>query len=187
MPYYERHLPHWQPEDAWLFETWRLAGSLPSHVIPTPAAASPGDAFVAMDRILDQGASGPVWLKDTRVARMLCDVIRQAESPQKLCTVGGYVVMSNHVHLLVLPLGTSAKMTRWVKGISARSANRILGRTGEPFWQHESFDHWVRDSREYDRILRYIEWNPVRAGLVSSPEQWRWSSASAVEEQEWTS
>ena len=49
--------------------------------------------------------------------------------------------------------------------------------TGEPFWQDETFDHWVRDEWSYRRIVRYIEWNPVKAGLVSEPQQWPWSSA----------
>jgi len=180
MPYYERHLPHWQPEEAWLFITWRLAGSLPAiPVYETPPAG--GRAFVSMHRILDRTDTGTTWLKDTRVANLVCELIKQSESAKKLCKPGGYVVMSNHVHLLAQPLKTSANLTRWVKGASARSANQILNRTGQPFWQHESFDHWVRDSREYNRILSYIEINPVRAGLVSSPELWRWSSAASTE------
>jgi REP element-mobilizing transposase RayT len=66
-----------------------------------------------------------------------------------------------------------------VKNTSARKANLILGRTGMPFWQDESYDHWVRDAKEFDRIARYIEWNPVKAGLVEQVELWPWSSASA--------
>ena len=128
--------------------------------------------------MLDRAERGPVWLKDPRVANMVCEVIQQAESPRRLCRLGGYVVMSNHVHLLALPLEPAASLTHWIKGVSARYAQRILNRTGGPFWQHESFDHWVRNSREYERILNYIEQNPVRAGLVNSPEQWPWSSAA---------
>jgi REP element-mobilizing transposase RayT len=172
MPYYERHLPHWQPDEAWLFITWRLAGSLPA----SAPSASTGEAFVAFDRTLDQAATGPTWLKDPRVARMVCDVIQQSESPRRLCKLGGYVVMSNHVHLLARPLDKASTLTHWVKGTSAYYANQILNRTSRPFWLHESFDHWVRNEREYGRILSYIGQNPVRAGLVESPEQWPWSS-----------
>ncbi len=63
-----------------------------------------------------------------------------------------------------------------LKGSTAREANRLLGRTGEPFWQRESYDHWVRDEREWRRIEFYIENNPVKAGLVSRAEEYRWSS-----------
>ena len=143
----------------------------------SPSVGSAGEAFVSLDRMLDRAERGPVWLKDPRVASLVCQVIQQAESPRRLCRLGGYVVMSNHVHLLALPLEPAANLTHWIKGVSARYAQRILSRTGGPFWQHESFDHWVRNSREYERILNYIEHNPVRAGLVSSPEQWPWSSA----------
>jgi REP-associated tyrosine transposase len=139
---------------------------------------SSGKAFVSMDRQLDRAETGPAWLKDSRVASMVCEVLEQAEAVRGLCRLGGYVVMSNHVHLLALPLQPAAALMHWVKGVSAHQANAILNRAGEPFWQHESFDHWVRDSWEYYRILNYIEQNPVRAGLASSPELWPWSSAA---------
>jgi putative DNA methylase len=70
------------------------------------------------------------------------------------------------------------KITKYLKGYSAYKANRILGRTGESFWQDESYDHWARDDDEYYRIIGYIENNPVKAGLVSLPEDWPWSSAA---------
>jgi hypothetical protein len=54
----------------------------------------------------------------------------------------------------------------------------VLGRSGEPFWQKESYDHWVRDRAEFERIRDYIEANPVKAGLVATPQDFPWSSAS---------
>ncbi|MCX6620942.1 MAG: transposase, partial [Acidobacteria bacterium] len=86
-------------------------------------------------------------------------------------------VMPNHVHLLILPHAALPLITHWIKGRTAREANLLLGRTGEPFWQHESYDHWVRSARELLRIAAYIEANPVAAGL-STPEDWPWSSAT---------
>jgi putative DNA methylase len=65
-----------------------------------------------------------------------------------------------------------------LKGFTAREANKILRRTGEPFWQRESYDHWVRDEQEFGRIRAYIENNPVRAGLVARAEDYPWSSAA---------
>jgi len=65
-----------------------------------------------------------------------------------------------------------------LKGVTARDANSILSRKGKHFWQDESFDHWVRSPREFDRIRTYIEMNPVSAGLASCPEDWPWSSAT---------
>jgi type I restriction enzyme R subunit/putative DNA methylase len=86
--------------------------------------------------------------------------------------------MSNHVHLLILPKVAVSAIMRWLKGSTARSANQLLGRTGQPFWQDESYDHWVRNSKQFDRIIEYIEENPVSTGLVASPELWPWSSAA---------
>jgi type I restriction enzyme R subunit/putative DNA methylase len=83
---------------------------------------------------------------------------------------------AEHVHLLILPLVSVALLMRWLKGSTARNANRILGRTGQPFWQDESFDHYLRNSSQIERTITYIEENPVSAGLVSSADQWPWSS-----------
>jgi REP element-mobilizing transposase RayT len=88
-----------------------------------------------------------------------------------------YVVMPNHVHVLLEPLVPLARITGGIKGVSARDANAALRRVGKPFWEDESFDHWVRDEAEFERIRCYIERNPVSAGLVERPEDWPWSSA----------
>jgi REP element-mobilizing transposase RayT len=55
----------------------------------------------------------------------------------------------------------------------------MLGLAGQPFWQDESYDRAVRNEAEFQRIVRYIEWNPVKAGLVTTPEAFPWSSAGA--------
>jgi REP element-mobilizing transposase RayT len=89
--------------------------------------------------------------------------------------------MANHVHALLLPLVSPSRLLGSLKGATAREANRILGRTGESFWQAESYDHWVRNADEFDRIVAYIESNPVKAGLVGRPEEYPWSSAAAGE------
>jgi REP element-mobilizing transposase RayT len=86
--------------------------------------------------------------------------------------------MANHAHVLLLPKVPPSRLLQSLKGYTAREANRLLGRTGEPFWQRESYDHWVGDEREWHRISAYIENNPVRAGLVSRPEDYGWSSAN---------
>ena len=85
--------------------------------------------------------------------------------------------MPNHVHVVLRPKTSLAVIPRWLKGSTARQANLIVGRTGEAFWRDESFDHRVRDEEELDRIVRYVEYNPVSAGLAENPGAWRWSSA----------
>jgi len=179
--YHERHLPHWQPEDAALFITWRLHGSLPR--IPAPIEhQSAGKAFAAMDRELDRAATGPRWLLDERVAQCVADALRYGETKLGLYELRAWVLMVNHVHILIYPEAELSRITKSIKNFSARKANEILGLTGQPFWQDESYDHWVRGPEELEKIVRYIEENPVAAGLVERVQDWRWSSAFGISE-----
>jgi hypothetical protein len=59
--------------------------------------------------------------------------------------------------------------------------NRILGVTGQPYWQDESYDRLVRSEMEFQRIARYIEMNPVSAALTATPEEFPWSSAGPID------
>jgi len=79
--------------------------------------------------------------------------------------------------LLITPHVPLRSITRWLKGSTAREANRLLGLTGQPFWRDESFKRWVRNADEFGRIVRYIEYNPVSAGFVECAEDWHWSGA----------
>lgn len=90
--------------------------------------------------------------------------------------------MVNRVHMLIYPRASLARITQAIKSFSARQANAILGRSSEPFWQDESYDHWVRSPEELRKIVQYIQDNPVMAGLVKRAEDWRWSSAFNVSE-----
>jgi REP element-mobilizing transposase RayT len=118
-------------------------------------------------------------MEDAKVAAKLAEVLVAGEK-QNLYELFAWVIMPNHVHILILPISDPQEITHFVKGRSAREANQILGRTG-PFWQHESYDHFVRSRKEFDRVVNYIEQNPVSAGLVSTTDDWRFSSAN------WTS
>jgi hypothetical protein len=84
--------------------------------------------------------------------------------------------MANHVHVLLFPEISPGRLLKSFKAHTAREANRLLGRTGEPFWQRESYDHWARDATEFARIAAYIEANPLKAGLVEQAEDYVWSS-----------
>jgi len=61
-----------------------------------------------------------------------------------------------------------------LKGNTARKCNLALGRCGT-FWEHESFDHVVRNQEEWGRIVDYVLNNPVKAGLVKNWQDWKWS------------
>ena len=181
--FYRRKLPHWHPdlaEASFLFVTWRLAGSIPRSRLPQSPTGAPlpaGRAFLALDREADKAAFGPVWLQDARVARVVADALLHGDSGRHFYQLRAWVIMPNHGHVLLRPKTSLPVITRWLKGSTARPANLILGRTGEAFWQDESFDHRVRDEVELQRMVRYIEHNPVSASLAANPRAWPWSSA----------
>ena len=176
MGYSRRCLPHACPEGKWLFLTWHLHGSLPQGTYPPPNKASGGKAFVWMDRFLDRAASGPQFLRQPSIARIQIDSLHKGVALGHY-DLGAFVVMANHVHVLLYPKIAPHRLLQSLKGFTAREANRALNRTGEPFWQAESYDHWVRDEPEHARIVSYIENNPVTAGLVEHSVEYPWSSA----------
>jgi REP element-mobilizing transposase RayT len=90
------------------------------------------------------------------------------------------VIMPDHVHLLFTALRDAEGWTfappeilKAIKGTSARSINKLLGRAG-PVWQDESFDHVLRGNESLLETVEYIRQNPVRKGLVAKPEHYRW-------------
>ena len=174
---HRRRLPHVCPEGAPLFVTWHLHGSVPASLLPPARPVTSGEAFLWMDRQLDTSRHGPMFLRQPGIARVVVDSISKGVELGHY-ELGAYGVMANHVHLLIRPLVAPDRLLKSPKGATARHANRLLGRTGEPFWQKESYDHWVRNAAEFERIRRYVENNPVKAGLVRNPEDFPWSSAS---------
>ena len=122
--------------------------------------------------------AGPLWLREQTIAEIvIASLFKGVELGHY--RLAAFVIMGNHVHVLLLPLISPSLLLKSLKGTTAREANRHLGRTGEPFWQRESYDHWVRDAEEWRRIAAYVEDNPVKAGLAASAEEYMWSSACA--------
>jgi REP element-mobilizing transposase RayT len=172
--FHSRRLPHYHSVGEPVFLTWRLHGSLPAERSFPPATTS-GRAFVAMDRILDNTRAGPFYLRIPEIAGMVVDAIHFREGRDY--QLHSYVVMPNHVHLLITPAREVCKVMQSLKRFTAREGNKILGLTGKPFWQDESFDRLVRNDMEFESIKDYIEMNPVTAGSAASPEEFRWSSS----------
>ena len=177
MAFTRRHLPHWIPEETAVFVTWRLAGSQPPQT-QSLAAKQVGQApFLQRDERLDSVRPGPVWLQDARVASVVGNALVHGATVRRLYQLHAWVVMPNHMHAIFQPNTAMPTIMQWLKGRTGRVANRILGRAGTPFWQDESFDHWVRSAEELSYLIEYVEDNPVKAGLAQTKERWRWSSA----------
>jgi REP element-mobilizing transposase RayT len=129
-----------------------------------------------MDRLLDAARSGPVYLRQPEIAKIVEQALWEGQLRFQRHALHAFVIMPNHVHLLVESRVPAAEWLGPLKGFTGHASNRLLGLRG-PFWQDESYDHLVRNDDEFDRIGRYIENNPVSAGLVHAPEQFPWSSA----------
>ena len=115
-----------------------------------------------------------MFLKNWRVAEVVRTGLYKGQQLGQYA-LHAWVIMPNHVHVLLTPRIHPTRLINLLKGATAREANKILRRTGEPFWQGECYDHWVRDEEEFARIARYIANNPVRAGLAGAPADYPWS------------
>lgn len=208
--FYRRKLPHWHPEGQMFFITFRLANSLPTHIIQEleaererekqiirtkPSSIQQRDElyklekkyFGRFDAWLDRCIEeSPRWLADENIARIVTDEIHALDGERYRLI--SYCIMSNHVHLVIdtaehnvksahagvtapYPLADTLKR---LKGRTARLCNLALGRNGT-FWHHESYDHVIRNQKEYERIIWYTLSNPVKAGLVEKWEDWRFT------------
>ncbi len=175
-----RHLPHWQPNARAIFLTWHLFGSISPEMLNHGSRGktrTDREKFATMENVLHAAKWGPQWLAEDAVAECVRDCLLKGDAELNHYRLYAYTIMNNHVHALVLPLIPLAKLMKGLKGASARYANLALQRTGQPFWAAESFDHWCRTEEECVRIVNYIENNPVKARIVSKPEDWKWSSA----------
>jgi REP element-mobilizing transposase RayT len=182
------NLPHWEQGPVWCFVTFRLADSLPRAVVDEmqrqreewrrthdlkklsrEERAEYHSLFSDRFENLLHAGSGSCVLRDPANAEIVRSALRHFEGQRYL--LDEFVVMPNHVHVLVKPLpgnGLAEILHSW-KSYTAKQLNLRLGRTG-PLWQHESFDHLVRNEAAMEAIRRYIRENPQRAGLARAGE-----------------
>ena len=199
---YERSLPHFQPAGATLFVTFRLAGSIPQVVMERLKVeaeerervimntANPAELddlmyeerkrqFGRWDMVLDKATEGPLWLRKPEIAEIVVEALHYRNG--KVYDLDLFCVMPNHGHAVFRPLqkddgGYHALQTimHSLKRHTARQGNKVLRREGA-FWQHESYDHVVRDRKEWERIVAYVLNNPVKAGFVERWQDWPWT------------
>jgi len=174
MGMYRRRLPHVFETDLPVFLTWSLHGSVPQNRNFTARNVTSVAAFLSMDRLLEHTRTGPRYLAIPEIA----DVVVESLHYHSLSRfhLHAFVVMSNHVHSVITPVVPIPTITRTLKSYTAKRANELLFRRG-PFWAEETFDRTLGTAEEFRRACAYTENNPVRAGLASAPQEYRWSSA----------
>jgi REP element-mobilizing transposase RayT len=193
------YLPHLEREGATYFVTFRLVGTLPKSVLE--AYRLERDAVLQraetlnrplsgvernrldelfskrIDAYLDAG-HGECWLARKKIAELVVGALEHFDGVRY--TLYESVVMPNHVHVVVAPTGRndlSDILHSW-KSYTANEANKILQRRGDEFWQRESYDHLVRDEKDFQRVCNYTVNNPVKAGLCKEPQDWKYGSAA---------
>jgi hypothetical protein len=146
-------LPHWEVEDGRYFVTVHLAGAIPAEGRRRLRNLSEQASAI-------QEKDSPEWLSLQRA------IFREM-----------YVIMPTHLHLFGEIGNRGLKETledfkRW----TGHRAAEILKQDGDRFWQREWFDHWSRSDEEDEKIIKYIQNNPVKARLVSNYIDWPYGS-----------
>jgi putative transposase len=172
------YLPHRDAPGLIQFVTFHLADSFPAGL----RSEWEGMLQVEDDRerrrqletYLDLGRGG-CWLSRPDIAELVDQALRFHHP--RWYELRAWVIIPNHLHFLIKIETTSlAKIVKELKRHTARESNKILGRKGA-FWCEDYFDTYMRDAEHELRACRYIENNPVKAGLTREPKSWRWSSA----------
>lgn len=182
--FYRRNLPHWRQEGASYFVTFRQNDSLPQSKLrllqairidweqrhPYPRSDEDWTAYSRevvrhVEHWLDEG-SGSCRLAQPDLRKEVVDALHYFDDDRY--ELGGYVVMPNHVHVVVRPLNSvEHSLENILQGWKRHTAKRINQqcRRRGVFWQEESFDRIIRDAEHLWRCLQYIGRNPRKAKL----------------------
>src|SRR5262249_50200043 len=122
--------------------------------------------------------AGMALFQSARVAELFLATLFSYREQRKF-QVHEFVLMPNHLHLILTPWSCSTleRAMQLVKGGFSHRAGKELGMNRE-IWQRGYVDHRIRDSLDYFRHREYIRTNPVRAHLADAPDRYAYSSAS---------
>lgn len=178
------YLPHFDGGEILQFVTLHLKDALPVSVIDSwkMELAREKDEirqrllFVRCEKYLD-GGYGECFLKIEEVAELVKNsLLYLAGRKFKLVS---WVIMPNHLHLLIKPLDENSltSIMHSFKSFTSQKANKLLNRKGK-FWQEDYFDRFIRNYEHFEKTYNYIENNPVKARLCEKPSDWKYSSAN---------
>jgi putative transposase len=115
-----------------------------------------------------------LFLQSDTAKNIIQPILEQTRKQQGLC-IAAYVIMPEHIHLLTdePSTGTVASFLQIFKQLTS---SELKSASQKQFWQRRYYDFNVHTSEKLTEKIRYIHRNPVTRGLVSKPEQYRWSS-----------
>ncbi len=183
-----RALPHYDPGSIPQFLTWRCADSVPKEKMTEILASTDhldthersNRRMSELERVLDSGL-GTCPLRASAHGHLVQDFLQAHDAA--LYDLHAWVVMPNHVHVLLTPRpGKSlAYVVNRIKGATSRAINVARGASGT-LWQEQYFDRFIRDQEHFRRVAEYIHGNPIKAGLCKGVLDWPLSSARLVSE-----
>lgn len=197
--YRSKSLPHLFDVNKTVFITFRLQFTLPKSIIEElnsrkaewneacskldtlekTKALKQKDAllFEWFDELIANTEVVPDLLKKQGIAELVAQALKFHDNIRYQLLA--YCIMPNHVHVIINPVLKSdgaiypvSHITYTWKKYTAYKINKLIGKLGE-FWQHESYDHLIKDEKELYRYLEYVLENPVKAGLVSEWSDWQ--------------
>ena len=172
------YLPHRDSPGLTQFITYHLADAFPKELLGEWALLlkieQEPERRKKLEAYLDKG-HGQCWLRHDGIARICEQRFRQSDGERY--ELRAWCLMPKNVHVLVhVTTVPMAKFVQGWKGYTAVQCNRFLNRSGT-FWADDYWDTYMpTDEQELDTV-RYIEGNPVKAGLVALAKDWPWSSA----------
>jgi REP element-mobilizing transposase RayT len=157
--------------------TFRLADSLPRDMPARPATEMPDVRSRRIEASIDKGR-GSCILADPACAAIVEGVLKHFDGERYRLLA--WVIMPNHVHAVIEQMAGHrlGDVVRSWKIYSARRIAAIRGRSGT-VWAPDYFDRFIRNEDHLGDAIRYVEYNPVKAGLVRNPADWAHSSCSA--------
>ena len=172
------YLPHFDAPGIRQMITYRLHDAMPAsrrHEWESLLALEDErQKRIKIENYLDSGC-GECYLRQPEIAKLVQKNLLHFDGERYRLLA--WVVMPNHAHVLIEIMQTPlAEILHGWKSYTAKAANRLLRRSGD-FWQSEYFDRYIRDEEHLRKVVHYIENNPVKAGLVKSPEEWIFGSA----------
>ena len=202
--FYKRNLPHYQLRDTYYFITFTLAFSLSQNLINKLKQEKEAyeliysklsdteknefklsyhrkkydyleDYFHKADQCVN-------YLKNSEIADIVIKSLHYFDKVRY--DLSAYCIMPNHVHLIIKPYKENEdkpcplqKIMHSIKSFTANQSNKTLNKTGQ-FWNHENYDHLIRDENDFYNCLQYVINNPVKAKLVNDWKEWKYTYVS---------
>jgi len=162
-----KNLVHISQKSSFVFVTFRTKDSIDEYVqnLVTQDIKTNKLQYL-IDKHLDNSKNGAYL--DGKVLQLTKNHLLKLD--KNLCEILSFIIMPNHIHLLLVQKSSLDKIMKHIKGGLAFLINKELGKSGA-FWQKDYFDKTIRDDEHLAKTLEYIKNNALKAGLIDSEER----------------